>query len=76
MRELNGAEALFGFLCWLTLREEPVTFSRDHDAAVAVQLFEHFCQYNAVGELSDDWPQCLTPVGPRLLPDELPSPHA
>jgi len=60
MRALNGAEALLGFLCWLTTREEPVTFSRYHSAVIAIELFERFSQRNTIGALGPDWPDCVT----------------
>jgi hypothetical protein len=61
-RELNGAEALMGFLNWLMIRPEPVTFSATHDASLAVVLFNHFTAVNPVGTLGPDWPDCVTPV--------------
>lgn len=59
MRELNGAESLMGFLGWLACREDPVTFSRYHDASIVVQLFEEWNRYQEIGVLAEDWSDCL-----------------
>lgn len=64
-RELNGAEALMGFLAWVTTRAQPVTFGAHYDAGVACRLFGQFADVNPCGHLGPDWPDCLTP-----MPDE------
>ncbi len=44
--ELSGAEALFGFMGWLTSRSEISIFSSSHDAGLAVELIKEFCKFN------------------------------
>lgn len=62
INELNAAEALMGFLCWLTTRKIVASFSCFHDASIAVQLFEKFKSYNNLGEIrSELWPNFNTP---------------
>ena len=60
IQELNGAETLMGFLCWLTTREKIATFSRTHDASIAVELFKQFAAVNSIGEIREGWPHDLT----------------
>lgn len=61
-RELNGAEALMGFLSWLSIRQQPVTFSAHHSPAIAIELLDQFSAAHPVGTLGPDWPHCLTPM--------------
>jgi hypothetical protein len=59
-RELNGAEALMGFLSYLSTREKPVTFSRHHAPHIAIELLQKFEAVNAIGTTGPDWPDCMT----------------
>ena len=43
-KEITPTDALFGFMGWLTSREEPVTLSSRHDAAIAADLVVEFCK--------------------------------
>lgn len=67
-RELNGAEALMGFLTWLSTRATPATFSARHDPQLAYDLFAQFTDVNACGTLGSDWPLCLTPIEEDAVP--------
>ena len=58
--EMNGREAVFGFVSWLTCHKEQVTFGENCDAAPAAKLAEQFCNTNNLREFSCDWPGNLT----------------
>ena len=53
--ELNAQEALFGFIAWLTGREESVTAGAHHGAAVWVELLKEFCEINNISNMRADW---------------------
>jgi len=58
--EMTGSEALFGFMAWLTTRENKVTFSAHHDAAPAAELVDEFCKINNLAEPRENWTDYLT----------------
>lgn len=59
--KLTAAEALYGFMGWLTCRETPVTFSANHEASTAAELVAEFCKVNNLGDVSrEDWHKFLT----------------
>jgi hypothetical protein len=60
--KMNPAEALFGFMAWLTTREAVATFSSGHDAAPAVELLKQFCAVQQLGMVSNDWPNNFIPM--------------
>ena len=48
-RKLNGAEAVFGFMGWLTSRVDVSgPFSGCHNAAEAAELCAEFCKANGL----------------------------
>ncbi len=51
-KTLNPTEAVFGFACWLTSREEKIATD---DTALMVQLVNQFCKANNLPEVSDEW---------------------
>lgn len=53
--KLTGSEAVYGLLGWLTSREGPVTFSGEHDAAIAAELADQFCKTNNLAEPRENW---------------------
>ncbi len=53
--QLTASEALFGFMGWLTTREEDVTFGSSHNAAIAADLVAEFCMVNDLSEPKDHW---------------------
>ena len=55
MTVLSASEALFGFMAWLTTREEPVTFSSQHDASKAAELVGLFCKANGLEDPREGW---------------------
>lgn len=56
---MNQAETLFGFTSWLTTREQPVTFSGKHDAAVAAELINIFSKINNLPKTRENWTDYL-----------------
>lgn len=52
---LNGSEAVYGLLDWLTCRDKEVTFSAKHNASIAAELAKQFCEENNLGEPRDDY---------------------
>ena len=59
MHELNAAEALYGFAAWLTTRDTAVTFSAEHDAALAADLVNAFVGANGLERPRDGWEKQL-----------------
>jgi hypothetical protein len=55
MKKLNSSEAIFGFLGWLTTRDEKVTFSAKHDSGIAAELANEFIKTNKLDELRPEW---------------------
>jgi hypothetical protein len=53
--KITASEALYGFMGWLTTREESVTFSHIHDASIAAELVNEFVKANNLAEPRDDW---------------------
>jgi hypothetical protein len=52
---LSASEAVYGLLAWLTCRDEVVTFSARHDAAIAAELAKQFCEENNLADPKDDY---------------------
>ena len=62
-KELNGAEAVYGFMGWLTTREKTAgPFSGAHNAGEAAVLCNEFCETNGLA-VSNDWPKFLKHPG-------------
>lgn len=59
MKKLNSAEAVLGFLAWLTCREQEVTFSSKQNASIAVELFEKFQRVNNLPNVREDYYKIL-----------------
>lgn len=54
--KLTATEALYGFVGWLTSRDEPVTFSAVHGATEAADLVAKFICENELADVSrEDW---------------------
>ena len=45
---VTASEALYLFMGWLTCRDEPVTFSKVHDTAIAAELVDCFCKTHGI----------------------------
>lgn len=56
---ISASEALFGFVGWLTSRDQAVTFSGHHNAGVAADLVALFCEVNDLAEPRDHWEKNL-----------------
>lgn len=56
---LSAAEALYGFMGWLTTRYEVVTLSAMHEAGIAAELVSEFCKVNGLAEPRDHWEENL-----------------
>ena len=57
--QLNGSEALYGFVGWLTSREPRVTMSSSNDATLPVNLVSRFCKENNLTDPRDGWEKNL-----------------
>ncbi len=53
--ELTASEALFGFVGWLTTREEKTVFSSIDDASIGVELIKQFCDENKLNSPREGW---------------------
>ena len=60
---LSGSEALYGFVAWLTAREELTVMSMRHDAAIIVDLIAEFCKTNNLPDPRDGWEKDLVHPG-------------
>lgn len=77
--QISSSEALFGFMGWLTTRDEAVTFSGHHEAGKAADLVALFCKVNDLPEPREGWDKNLispkgqepvSPKGQEPLPSE------
>ena len=61
MSDISASEAVFGFAAWLTCLEHPVILGAKHDAAIAAELAELWCQTNTLSPPRDGvYPQNIT----------------
>jgi len=68
-KELNAAEAVYGFVGWLTTREERTVMSAKDDCAPIAELIKRFCTENNLPEVSDQWPlNLIHPSGEVAVP--------
>lgn len=59
--DINGSEAVFGFVAWLTCRDKPITLSSHDEAGQAAELANVFCRVNNLEPVRDDkYPENLT----------------
>ena len=58
-KNLSAAEALYGFVAWLTSLDQPVTFSGHHEAGIGAELVSEFCKANGLPEPRTDWTKAL-----------------
>ena len=69
-KELNAAEAVYGFVAWLTTREERTVMSAKDDCAPIAELIKRFCAENNLPEVSDQWPlNLIHPSGEVAVPN-------
>jgi hypothetical protein len=62
--ELNPTEAIYGFVCWLTTRDERTVISANDDVSPIVELLYRFCEANNLPGVSGQWPENLRVPGP------------
>ena len=71
-KELNAAEAVYGFVGWLTTREERTVMSAKDDCAPIAELIKRFCTENNLPEVSDQWPlNLIHPSGEVAVPNAI-----
>lgn len=59
--KMTASEALYGFMGWLTSREEVTpNFSSRHDASEAAVLVDVFCKENNLDDPRAGWTSNLT----------------
>lgn len=56
---ITPADAVYGLLAWLSGRDEAVTLSARHGAAIAADLAKAFCEANGLQAFSADYPDNL-----------------
>ena len=56
---LSASESLYGFIGWLTTREEKVVFSSKHSSSIAADLVDEFCKTNNLKEPREKWSENL-----------------
>ncbi|MBW2998757.1 hypothetical protein KY321_04415 [Candidatus Woesearchaeota archaeon] len=68
---LSPSEAVFGFAGWLTARDEPVTMSSKHDAAIVAELVSTFIEKQNLEEprLNGNWDLIPMTEGKKDQPD-------
>lgn len=60
--ELNASEALYGFVAWLTTRQQTTTFSSRHGVEEGLDMVKRFCFANDLSDPRDGWSTHLHPV--------------
>jgi len=60
-QQVSPAEAIYGFMGWLTTRKEKLVLSARNDSAPVVAAIDEFCKVNGWDQnLSPDWTSKLT----------------
>jgi hypothetical protein len=60
---MNQTETLYGFASWLTVRNQPVTLSARHGAAVVAELINVFSKENNLPAIRENWTDYLVGMG-------------
>jgi hypothetical protein len=68
---LTPAESVYGFAGWLTSRDEAVTISAKHNAAIIADLVNQFCFENGLEPPRDGWTKRLIHPGGEACPEVL-----
>ena len=55
MNKLSPSEALYGFVGWLTSRDEVIKIGATEEVPPLPQLVEEFCKVNKLKEPREDW---------------------
>lgn len=59
MDKLSASEAIYGFVSWMTTRDEKLSIGADSDCAPFPSLIEEFCEANKLSPVGEDWPMNL-----------------
>lgn len=59
-KELSAAEAIYGFVAWLTTRRAPTVMSAANECGDLPPLIERFCKVNHLPPPRDGWDRVLT----------------
>jgi len=59
---LSPSEAVYGFGSWLTVRDEPITISDSHNAAIVAELVDEFIKKQKLEEPRNHWENDLIPM--------------
>lgn len=59
-KELSAAEAIYGFVAWLTTRRAPTVMSAADECGPLPPLIERFCRTNHLAPPRDGWDRVLT----------------
>ena len=57
---MKDIEAIYGFMAWLTTRDEVVSFGGSEECSTAVELITQFAEANNLGDVSADYPEMIT----------------
>lgn len=60
INSMNAAEALFGFMSWLSTRDVSVSIGARHDCAVLPELVQRFLATNKLPGVRENWHDKLT----------------
>jgi len=58
-KEMNPTEALFGFMSWLTTREDPVTLSSHNEPTDILSLLEEWIDEHDLPECRLGWEESI-----------------
>jgi hypothetical protein len=56
LTEMKAADALYGFVAWLTTRKKPITFGANHECGVAAEAVSIFLKKQGEEDVSDEFP--------------------
>lgn len=69
--ELHGAELLFGFVGWLTARQQVTMMGAEVPCGDAVSLIQEFCETNNIStECRSNWTDALTHPVENFIPEK------
>ncbi len=55
MDRLSASEALYGFMGWLTTRQEVMSAGASHECAPVADAIKEFCDANDLAQPRDGW---------------------
>ena len=57
--KMNPTDALYGFVAWLTTRDETVSLGKDHSVAEISDLLIEYMRVNNLGGISCEYPHTI-----------------